>query len=251
MTAVVNLSTVFRGLERDERAAAAAAAGYERAESWWEFPTATPAADDMARFVDAIRVAGLELVAVNAHGGDRDAGERGLAALPDRHEEFVQSIEGIVAMHRELGPRLFNVTFGNLDEERWTRDEQLAVAAERYAWACALVAPFGGTLLIEPLTRDGNAAYPFRTGHDIAAFLDEFLPDVPNVGVLFDTFHLASNGVDLVRAIDELGPRIRHVQFADFPGRGLPGTGGLDFDAIERGLDAAGYTGDRALEYLG
>ncbi|WP_306231302.1 TIM barrel protein [Agrococcus beijingensis] len=251
MKPAVNLSTVFRGLERDARPAAAAAAGFTRVESWWEFSSATPAPEDVARFVDALRAAGLELVAINAHGGDREAGERGMAALPDREQEFDQSIEAVAEVHRQLGPRLFNVTFGNLRSDRWTRDEQLASAAERYAAACERVATFGGTLLIEPLTRDGNPDYPMRTAQDAADFLDAFLPDVPNIGVLFDTFHLAANGVELERAIDELGPRIRHVQFADFPGRGRPGTGAIDFDALEERLDRVGYTGEISLEYLG
>lgn len=250
MTRVVNLSTVFRGLPRDERPAAAAAAGWTRVESWWEFASAAPARDDLERFLAAVEDAGVELVAVNAHGGDRESGERGLAGLPGRGDEFRASIEGIAGVHERTGAALFNVTIGNASP-RVGRDALFAVAAERYRWACERVLPFGGTLLLEPLAASGNPDYPFRTGYDVAEFLGTHLADVPNIGLLFDTYHLASNGVDPVSAAADLAPVIRHVQFADVPGRGAPGTGDIDFASVERALDAADYAGDIALEHLG
>lgn len=251
MSRIVNLSTVYRGLPRDERAAAAAADGFTRVESWWDFSSAAPGKDEIDGFLTSLDAAGVELVAINSHGGDRDAGERGLASRPDRQEEFAQSIAGIVEMNRRTGARHFNVAAGNLDADRWSREEQMSTAAERYTWACAQVDAFGGTILIEPLSLDGNPDYAFRTGHDVVSFIATHLPDVRNIGLLLDTFHLAAGGVDLVGAIDELGPHIRHVQFADFPGRGAPGTGDVDFAALSNALDRVGYTGDISLEYLG
>ena len=47
----------------------------------------------------------------------------------------------------------------------------------------------------------------------------------------------------------ELAPRIRHIQFADAPGRGEPGTGRLDFAAIFERIDAIGYRGRVSAEY--
>lgn len=250
MSRVVNLSTVFRDLPRDERPAAAAAAGWSRVESWWEFASATPERDDLERFLTAIQDARVELVAVNAHGGDREAGERGIAGLPDRGEEFQASIEGVAGVHRRTGARTFNVPIGNL-APHLGRDELLATAAERYRWACERLRSFGGMLLLEPLAEHGNPDYPLRTGYDAAEFLRTHLPDEPNIGVLFDTFHLASNGIDPAAAARDLAASIRHVQFADAPGRGAPGTGDIDFPAVERALRDAGYAGDIALEYLG
>lgn len=251
MSRIVNLSTVYRRLPRDERALAAAADGFSRVETWWEFPSAAPAQEDVDSFLAAIEAAGVELVAINSHGGDRATGERGLASLPDRREEFELSIAAIAEMNRRTGARLFNVAAGNLVADRWSREEQLSVAAERYAWACAQVAPFGGTILIEALSADGNPEYPFRTGGEVVSFIEQRAPAMANLGLLYDTFHLASGGVDLVSAIDELAPRIRHVQLADFPGRGAPGTGDIDFEAVQTALDHAGYAGGVSLEYMG
>jgi hydroxypyruvate isomerase len=44
-------------------------------------------------------------------------------------------------------------------------------------------------------------------------------------------------------------PRIRHVQFADHPGRHEPGTGSLDFATIFRTIRDSGYAGWVGAEY--
>ena len=56
-------------------------------------------------------------------------------------------------------------------------------------------------------------------------------------------------GTDPVTAIRRYAPQVRHVQFADLPGRGRPGTGALDFAAIEQALLDVGYDGFVGLEY--
>ena len=45
---------------------------------------------------------GLEMVLINAPAGDWAGGERGIAALPGREEEFQASIGDAVAYAREL-----------------------------------------------------------------------------------------------------------------------------------------------------
>ncbi|MNF09742.1 Hydroxypyruvate isomerase [compost metagenome] len=46
-----------------------------------------------------------------------------------------------------------------------------------------------------------------------------------------------------------LAGHIGHVQFADCPGRGAPGSGTLDFVAARQALRTAGYAGWLAAEY--
>jgi hydroxypyruvate isomerase len=72
---------------------------------------------------------------------------------------------------------------------------------------------------------------------------------VDNVGLLADLYHLASNGDDPDRVIESYGDQIAHVQIADAPGRGEPGTGRLDLDGYLTRLEAKGYDGWVALEY--
>ncbi len=50
---------------------------------------------------------------------------------------------------------------------------------------------------------------------------------VGSLRLLADLYHLAVNGDDVEPAIDSYAARIGHVQIADAPGRGEPGTGTL------------------------
>ena len=50
-------------------------------------------------------------------------------------------------------------------------------------------------------------------------------------------------------AIAEYADLVAHVQIADCPGRGEPGTGDLDIDGLLGDLAARGYAGWVGLEY--
>lgn len=244
-----NLSTLYGHLPLVDRAAAASRDGHTKVESWWDFETATPTEHELDAFATSIESADVQLIAVNSHGGDRLLGERGLASLPDRRDEFKASITGVAAMARRLGVQMFNVAAGNRDD-RFALSEQRATALANYRWASNALAEVGGTVLIEALGEAGNPSYPFRTGYDVVEFIGE--PDLLglNIAFLFDTFHLASNGVDLVAAWRALSRHVGHVQLADAPGRGEPGTGTIDFATFLEEVRASGYRGDISLEYF-
>jgi hydroxypyruvate isomerase len=57
------------------------------------------------------------------------------------------------------------------------------------------------------------------------------------------------NGDDIDAAIDRHTGLITHVQIADHPGRGEPGTGKLDLGRYLAALEEHGYSGWVSLEY--
>jgi hydroxypyruvate isomerase len=73
--------------------------------------------------------------------------------------------------------------------------------------------------------------------------------DDPTFGILYDTYHSATQGEDVGRTIADAGDLIRYVQIADAPGRGEPETGGIDWANVLSTLIAVGYTGPIGLEY--
>ena len=72
---------------------------------------------------------------------------------------------------------------------------------------------------------------------------------VDSLRLLADLYHLEVNGDDVGAAIDTYADRIGHVQIADAPGRGEPGTGTLDIDGYLTRLAGHGYRGYVGLEY--
>ena len=65
----------------------------------------------------------------------------------------------------------------------------------------------------------------------------------------YDAYHMQRMEGDLTATIERHLDEIAHVQVADSPGRGQPGTGEINFDYVFRRLDELGYDGHVGLEY--
>ncbi|GAA1576940.1 TIM barrel protein [Kribbella sancticallisti] len=243
-----NVSMLFTELPYPDRFAAAARHGFTQVESWWPFPTAAPNSPELDRFAATIAESGTTLNALNFYGGDIAGGERGIASRPDRQDELAANVEAVVGIAERTGVRQFNLLYGQLDD-RWSPEEQAATAVAAIRSAAKAVAEFGGTILLEPLSQGLNGRYPLLTADDVLDLIDGPLSDVPNLSLLFDTFHLANNGVDLLAGAEALASRLAHVQLADTPGRGEPGSGTIPFDSILDALKSSGYRGVVACEY--
>lgn len=244
----VNCSLLFTELPLLERPAAARAAGFDAVEFWWPFAEAVPADADVDAFVSAVADAGVQLVGLNFAAGDMPGGDRGLVSWPARAAEFRDNVEVTVGIGGRLGCRAFNALYGNrvggVDPA-----EQDELGAAQLAVAARAAARIGGTVLLEPVS--GAPRYPLRTAADAIAVLDRVRDEhgVGNAGLLADLYHLAVNGDDVDAVIAGSADRIAHVQVADAPGRGEPGTGTLPLDRQLTDLAAAGYAGWVALEY--
>ncbi|WP_232021696.1 MULTISPECIES: hydroxypyruvate isomerase family protein [Pseudonocardia] len=239
-----NCSILFPDLPITARPAAAAAAGFDAVEFWWPFERSVPGDAEIDGFVTAVSDAGVVLSGLNFTGGDMAAGERGILSDPARRAEFADNVDVAVGIGERLGATGFNALYGNrLDGlDPAAQDE---AAAENLALAGRAAARIGAVALLEPIS--GIDRYPLRTAADAVAVLDRTGSD--DVRLLLDVFHLAVNGDDPAAAIDQHADRIGHVQIADAPGRGEPGTGTLPIAALVDRVVAAGYRGRISLEY--
>ncbi|PFG30722.1 hydroxypyruvate isomerase family protein [Paramicrobacterium agarici] len=244
MTYTVNASILLTDLPINERPAAAKAAGFDAVEFWWPFPTAVPAQSDIDAFVAAVSGAGVQLTGLNFFAGDMPGGDRGLVSWPARSGEFRDNIDVVVEIGERLGCRAFNALYGNrIDGDDAAQQDGLAI--ENLALAADAVAAIDGTVLLEPVS--GTPAYPLKTAHDALDVIAKV--GKPNVKLLADFYHLAVNGDDVERVIAEHAADFGHIQIADAPGRGAPGSGELP---LMRWIDDAregGYAGPIGLEY--
>jgi hydroxypyruvate isomerase len=234
----VNLSMLFTGLPVLERPAAARAAGFDAVEFWWPFDEAVPEVRELELFAAAVRDAGVQLVGLNFFAGDLPAGDRGLVSWPGRQSEFRANVEVAVGLAERLGCRTLNALYGNFGD-------QSDLALENLTFAADLAGEIDATVVLEPLS--GAPRYPLRTALDAFDVID--LVDRPNVALLADLYHLSVNGDDLDALVADHVDRIGHVQIADAPGRGEPGTGQLDVFGYLAKLAANGYGGHVGLEY--
>src|SRR6476659_2817799 len=244
----VNCSILFTELPLLERPAAVKRAGFEGVEFWWPFAQAVPADKDIDAFVAAVRDAGVQLVGLNFFAGDMPGGDRGLVSWPARSAEFRDNIPVVAAIGKRLGCTALNAMYGNRVDGA-SAAEQDDLAAENLALAAQGVT---GTVLVEPVS--GSPCYPLLTAADVAAVIARVNANggPTNIGMLADLYHLAVNGDDVDKAIAAYTGTpggIAHVQIADAPGRGAPGTGELPLDRQLTDLEAAGYRGWVGLEY--
>lgn len=246
-----NLSMLYATLDRDERPAAAAAEGYRFVESWWPFPGPAAEPAELVSFCDALDRAGVQLVALNLDAGDTAHGDRGLLSIPTHRERVSVNLDSVAEILDRTGCRTVNALYGNrapiFDPERQDRLalEQIVAVADRLGEG-------GATVVVETLNRADSPGFPLTDIADSAAFVRRAneLCRHRNVRLLLDTYHLAAMGADPADAVREYGALIGHVQFADFPGRGRPGTGRVDFAAVERQLEAITYRGYIAHEFV-
>ena len=243
----VNCSILFTELPLLRRPAAAKAAGFDGVEFWWPWDAMVPSDREADDFVSAIADAGVELVSLNFHTGDMAAGERGLVSVPSAAKAFRENIGACAEIARRTGCRRLNAPYGNRVDGVDPK-EQDAVAVENLRLAAGAAANAGAAVLIEAINSVDVPAFPIDTSAKAIAVIDEV--GAANVGFLADLYHLAKMGEDLPGVLDQHRDKIWHVQVADAPGRGAPGTGTVEFEPLFGQLAEQGYKGWVGLEYL-
>jgi hydroxypyruvate isomerase len=247
-TYTVNCSILFTELPLLERPRAARAAGFDAVEFWWPFDSPTPPDADVDAFTGAIQEAGVRLSGLNFAAGDMPRGDRGILSDPAMTAAFHDNVDTAVGIAETLGTRAFNALYGNRDENV-SAAVQDQVASANLAFAGAAAQRIGAIVLIEPVS--GAPRYPIKTAADAVGVIDQVRDEhgTTNLRLLADLYHLSVNGDDVRAALGAYRDRIGHVQIADAPGRGEPGTGELPLGSYLDDLLAPGYRGYIGLEY--
>ncbi len=236
-----HLGTLFGELAPLDRPAAAHAAGFTEIEAWW------PPASAPDEWISAVREAGVRAVLVNADGGDLAAGERGFCNVPGREDEVLAAVREASRVVRACGGEAVNLLVGRDDGARPVRD-QLASAVEVVRAAADEAAGLGARIVVEHLNPLDVAGPLLPTPAEAFRFVEDVAHD--GVRLLYDAYHAARAGLDAVAEVDRVAELIGHVQYADCPGRGAPGTGRIDLRSLTAGLDAVGYAGPIGLEFV-
>jgi hydroxypyruvate isomerase len=247
----VNCSILFTELPLTARPAAAAAAGFRAVEFWWPFgDDPVPGDREVDAFLAAIADAGVSLAGLNFAAGNLADGHRGWLSLPARSAAFRDNIQACVGIAGRAGCRVLNALYGNrVDGVSEAEQDELAVA--NLTLAARAAAGVGATVVIEALNGYESPRYPLLSAAAAVAVVDgvRAAGGVANVAFLADLYHLGRMGEDLAAVLATYADKIGHVQIADVPGRGAPGTGETDFAPLFARLAGLGYPGRVGLEY--
>ena len=235
-----NLTMLFNEVPFLDRFERAARAGFETVE--FLFPYAFPA-QEVAQRLKANR---LKLVLHNLPAGDWDAGERGIACLPDRVEEFRDGVGRAIEYATALGAPQLNCLAGKAP--MGAADDVLRKTfVGNLKYAAAQLKKANVKLLIEPInTFDIPGFYLNRTAQAIS-IMDEVGSD--NLFLQYDVYHAQRFEGELAATMQKHLARIAHIQVADNPGRNEPGTGEINYGFLFDHLDRIGYQGYVGCEY--
>ncbi|MEU7649802.1 TIM barrel protein [Streptomyces huasconensis] len=248
----VNLSILFTELPLLERPAAAAKAGFGAVELWWPWVDApTPEQSELDALKKAIEDAGVKLVGLNFYAGQLPGPDRGALSVPGEESEKFRANLAVAADFAEsLGCTALNALYGNRVDgvDPAVQDE---LALENLVLAAREADRVGATLLIEALNAPESPKCPIVSAPKAIEIVDKVnaATGLGNAKFLMDLYHLSMNGEDLPSVIERYTAKTGHVQIADNPGRGAPGTGSLPIEALLDQLRDTGYEGWIGLEY--
>ena len=236
-----NLTMLFTEASFLERFALAAMAGFTGVE--FLFPYAWPK--------EAIRQQltrhHLTQVLFNLPPGDWDAGERGIACLPGRVEEFRSGVHQALEYAEALQCTRLNCLAG-IKPDSVSEQEASRTLLYNIRYAADQLAPKGIRLMLEAInSRVDIPGFYLDNSRKIVEVLEA--AQRPNLFYQYDIYHMQIMEGDLIRTLQKHLNHIGHVQFADNPGRHEPGTGEIHFDRLFEALDSMGYSGWVSAEY--
>ena len=231
---------LFKEVDFVERFARSAEAGFTAVEFWW------PSGEDLGRVESAINDAGLDVALFNFDAGDMPNGDRGLVSDPERRQEFRDNVPVALELARSVGCPRLNALMG-LELDDVDTEEQLELAAENIGWAADQAAEHDIEVMIEAVNTFENGPYLLYTTQAAVDFIERVGRE--NVKLQYDAYHMQRMEGNVVATLREHSDRITHVQVADSPDRGEPGSGELNYRYIFSALEELSYGGWIGLEY--
>jgi hydroxypyruvate isomerase len=235
-----NTSMMFNEVAFLDRLDAAAKAGFKAVE--FLFPYEYPAAEIRQR----LQANGLTQALFNTPPGDWTKGERGLAALPGRQEQFRDGIKLAVEYAVALDCKLIHAMAG-IPPTGTSPVTAAAVYAANLAAAAEIAHPAGVKIVIEPINHRDMPGFHLNTIAQGCAIVEAIGPD--RIGLQFDIYHCQTTEGDVTKRMEAAFPLIAHMQIADVPARNEPGTGEIGWDFVFKRIDALGYQGWVGCEY--
>jgi hydroxypyruvate isomerase len=239
-----NLSWLYPDLPFLDRFEAAARDGFEGVECLF------PHEHDTTELQARLRDLNLKLVLFNAHPGDWMAGDRGLASLAGREEEFQRAVIESLKRAALLDCPRVHLMAGLCREPTFeARQAAKAVYLNNLTWAAQQAEHSGVTFMVEPINPRDMPGYLLQQQAEAHALVQTI--GSPNLQVQMDLYHCQIVEGDLTTRLRQYIPsgRVGHIQIAGVPDRNEPDRGELSYGHVLEELAALGYGEWVGLEY--
>lgn len=233
----VNLEYCFTeaGENIEDRVAAAAAAGFSKVEIF------LTKGRDLSAIKRALDENGVKLISTVADYVTQ-------LVDPATHEGFCATFRQAAEDALFLGCPNVVVTSGR--GVPWMkRPAQHRIFADALERLVPIADELGATILLESANtrhdHPGVLCCTTKDSADVAAMLNS-----PRVRMIYDLYHSVVEGEDPAAVLPGVIHFVDHIQIADAPGRGEPGSGAIDWPAQIALLKSLGYKGAIGLELL-
>ncbi|WP_204250207.1 hydroxypyruvate isomerase family protein [Mycolicibacterium goodii] len=189
----------------------------------------------------------LQQILINTPAGEPGSPERaGAACLPGAGHIFRDQVHRALDYAAELDCGLVHVMAG-IRPPHVSHDRALGTYLDNLGWAAERAVTGGVRLVLEAINHTDRPGHFLETQEMAADIVSALGGDA--LGVLFDVYHCAVSQGDVVARLRKLQPWVAHVQVADLPHRGEPGTGKVPWESVFDQLRGANYTGWIGCEY--
>ena len=187
----------------------------------------------------------LILSIFNSPPGDFENGERGLACLENRQDDFKKSIVKAISYAKIFQCYKIHVMSGVSNKENDLNAKKVYI--ENLKWACDEFDKHNINLLIEPINQRNIPNY-FLSSTDQAIEIIEKI-ERENIYLLFDIYHHQIIRGDVSKYLEKFLQYIGHIQIAGIPNRHEPDQSELNYKYIFKLIERLNYTGFIGCEY--
>ena len=235
-----NLSLLFNEVELIQRFKAAKQHGFNAVEI--QFPYCL----DVKSLQNSLADTEQKLILFNVDAGDLLQGGEGLACVPEKRNQFLQAVDQAVSYAQILKPEAINILSGCCHIENKNQD-YLETFLGNLRYATEIFASLGIKTVFEAINTHDMPGYMIHSGQQMLSILNQI--NHPNLFMQVDIYHLQMMKETPEVFIAKHANSIGHIQFADCPGRGQPGTGQLNFEHIFSEIENSAYSGWVGAEY--
>ncbi|OQK15901.1 hydroxypyruvate isomerase [Methyloprofundus sedimenti] len=235
-----NLSVLFTEVPLQSRFQAAKEQGFNAVEVQFPYElSANTIHQELAKHQ-------LQLVLFNVAADDLLQGGEGLASVPEKQQQFKQSVTEAVAYAKILKPNAINILPGRcLNKTRLAIYQQ--TFKENLRYAINAFSPLGIKTVFEAINTVDMPDFIIHSSEQMFAIMQEI--NHPDLLMQYDIYHMLMMQEAPANFITQYADKIGHIQFADCPGRHQPGTGNMDYQQIFSIIQASPYKGWVGAEY--
>ncbi len=195
-----------------------------------------------------------ELAATGAHFTSMTGYVEGDLIDPDGAQTLLRTARLSATASRVLGSPNLNLHGTGLDGQGLPVKPVAVVTGEMWLAArsaLARIADLGKECDVVFTLENLNLAVdhpgtPFARAEDTLALVSAV--GSPHLRMNLDLYHAQIGEGNLIELVERALPWVGEIQVADVPGRCEPGTGEINYSAVARALDSAGYEGVVGLE---